>query len=193
MKEFEGRPLGAGRRIGLAVARFNEEVTEKLLQGALDALRGAGVAEDDLIVVRVPGAFELPLVCEAMASRGGLDAIIGIGAVIRGETGHYDFVCEAAEQGLVAVALQHRLPVMFGVLTCENSEQAFDRAGGSRGNKGADVALDALRMVDLLRQVRPSQAREGVLSSRPAAAPPTTASPTTTSPTTGARSGGFGS
>jgi len=158
MKEFEGRPLGAGRRIGIAVARFNDEVTEKLLQGALEALREAGVADDDLIVVRVPGAFELPIACESMARRGGLDAIVALGAVIRGETGHYDYVCEAAEQGLVAVGLQHRLPVMFGVLTCDNGAQALDRAGGAHGNKGADVALDALRMVDLLRQIRPSQA-----------------------------------
>jgi 6,7-dimethyl-8-ribityllumazine synthase len=157
MREFEGRPEGAGRRIGIAVARFNEPVTEKLLEGALDALRGAGVAEDDLIVVRVPGAFELPLACEAMAARGGLDAIIAIGCVIRGETTHYDYVCEAAEQGTVAVGLQHRLPVLFGVLTTENGEQAFARAGGDKGNKGAEIALDALRMADLLRRIRPSE------------------------------------
>lgn len=159
MKEFEGRPNGAGRRVGIAVSRFNEPVTAKLLDGALEALRGAGVAEDDLIVVHVPGAFELPLACDAMASRGGLDAIVALGCVIRGETGHYDYVCEAAEQGVVAVGLQHRLPVLFGVLTTENGDQAFARAGGAKGNKGAEVALDALRMADLLQQVRPSQTR----------------------------------
>lgn len=159
MKEFEGRPNGAGRRVGIAVSRFNEPVTAKLLDGALEALRGAGVAEDDLIVVHVPGAFELPLACDAMAARGGLDAIVALGCVIRGETGHYDYVCEAAEQGIVAVGLQHRLPVLFGVLTTENGDQAFARAGGAKGNKGAEVALDALRMADLLQQVRPSQTR----------------------------------
>jgi 6,7-dimethyl-8-ribityllumazine synthase len=159
MKEFEGRPVGAGRRIGIAVSRFNEPVTTKLLEGALEALRGAGVAEDDLIVVYVPGAFELPLACEAMADRGGLDAIVALGCVIRGETSHYDYVCEAAEQGVVAVGLQHRLPVLFGVLTTENAEQAFARSGGARGNKGADVALDALRMADLLARLRPSTRR----------------------------------
>ena len=155
MKEFEGHPNGAGRRVGIAVARFNEDVTSALLQGAVDALRGAGVADDDVVVVHVPGAFELPLACEALASRGGFDALVGLGAVIRGETGHYDYVCEAAEQGTVGVSLQHRLPVMFGVLTCENREQALDRAGGAHGNKGADVALDALRMADLLAQIKP--------------------------------------
>lgn len=157
MKEFEGRPVGAGRRVGLAVSRFNEPVTSQLLEGALGALREAGVAEDDLVVVHVPGAFELPLACEAMAARGGLDAIVALGCVIRGETTHYDYVCEAAEQGLVAVGLQHRLPVLFGVLTTENGEQAFARAGGAKGNKGAEIALDALRMADLLQQVRPSE------------------------------------
>lgn len=159
MREFEGRPLGAGRRIGIAVARFNEPVTSQLLDGALSALREAGVADDDLIVAHVPGAFELPLACEAMASRGGLDAIVALGCVIRGETTHYDYVCEAAEQGVVAVGLQHRLPVLFGVLTTENGEQAFARAGGDKGNKGAEIALDALRMADLFQQIRPSQSR----------------------------------
>ena len=158
MRELEGRPVGAGRRIGIAVSRFNEPVTAKLLEGALEALRGAGVAEDDLIVVHVPGAFELPLACEALAARGGFDALVALGCVIRGETTHYDYVCEAAEQGLVAVSLQHRLPVLFGVLTTEDGDQAFARAGGAKGNKGADVALDALRMADLLQRLRPARA-----------------------------------
>ena len=165
MRVFEGRPLGAGRRIGIAVSRFNEPVTSKLLDGALSALREAGVADDDLIVVHVPGAFELPLACDAMAGRGGLDAIVALGCVVRGETTHYDYVCEAAEQGVVAVGLQHRLPVLFGVLTTENGEQAFARAGGAKGNKGAEVALDALRMADLLQQVRPAQARSAAARS----------------------------
>jgi len=141
--------------VGIVVARFNERVTSRLLAGALDALRGAGVGEDDITVARVPGAFELPLACEALAARGGLHAIVALGAVIRGETSHYDYVCEAAEQGVVAVGLQHRLPVLFGVLTCDTEEQALDRAGGSHGNKGADVALDALRMADLLQRIGP--------------------------------------
>ncbi len=158
MQEFEGRPLGAGRRVGIAVSRFNAEITERLLAGALDALRGAGVADDDVAVAHVPGAFELPLACDALARRGGFHALVALGAVIRGETDHYDYVCEAAEQGLVAVSLQHTLPVLFGVLTCDTDEQALARSGGAHGNKGADVALDALRMADLLEQVRPAPA-----------------------------------
>ncbi len=158
MQVFEGRPAGAGRRIGLAVSRFNEPVTALLLEGAIEALRAAGVGDDDLVVAHVPGAFELPLACEALAARGDLDAVIALGCVIRGETSHYDYVCEAAEQGVVAVGLQHRLPVLFGVLTTEDGDQAFARAGGAKGNKGADVALDALRMADLLRQIAPPPA-----------------------------------
>ncbi len=153
MQELEGRPVGAGRRVGIVVSRWHDDVTSSLLEGALDALRGAGVGEDDITVARVPGAFELPLACEALAARGDLHAIVALGAVIRGETSHYDYVCEAAEQGVVAVGLQHRLPVLFGVLTCDTLEQALDRAGGSHGNKGADVALDALRMADLLQRI----------------------------------------
>ncbi len=153
MHELEGRALGARRRIGIAVARYNEDVTSKLLAGALDALRGAGVADDDVVVAHVPGAVELPLTCQALLRAGGYDAVLALGAVIRGETDHYDYVCEAAEQGVLRVGLDHHVPVMLGVLTCGTQEQALDRAGGARGNKGAEVALDALRMADLLSRV----------------------------------------
>lgn len=150
MEIVEGRPLGAGRRVAVVVARFNEAVTERLLEGALGALRGAGVREDDLLVVRVPGAFELPFAANAALESSTFDAVVALGAVIRGETGHYDHVCAAAQQGLLRTGLDKGVPVVFGVLTCDTDEQAAARAGGAHGNKGADVALDALRMADLV-------------------------------------------
>lgn len=151
---FEGRPLGAGRRIAVVVSRFNSEVTDRLLDGALAALRGAGVADADVAVVRVPGAFELPLAAQKAITAGKVDAVVALGAVIRGETSHYDAVCEAAQQGLLRVGLDSGVPVLFGVLTCDTDEQAAARSGGAHGNKGADVALDALRMADLLETMQ---------------------------------------
>ena len=151
MREYEGRPQGTGRRVAVVVSRFNEEVTSRLLDGALAALRAAGVAEDDLLVVRVPGAFELPFAASAVIEAERVDAVVALGAVIRGETDHYDYVCEAAREGILRVGLESGIPVTFGVLTCSTEEQALARAGGAHGNKGADVALDALRMADLLR------------------------------------------
>jgi 6,7-dimethyl-8-ribityllumazine synthase len=160
LQTFEGRPSGKGRRIAIAVARFNGEVTSKLEAGAVAALREAGVAEDDLVVVRVPGAFELPLVCQRFAASGRFDAVVALGAVIRGETSHYDHVCSTASQGVLQASLATGVPVLFGVLTCDTDAQAEARAGGAHGNKGADVALDALRMADLLaRMPRRADAR----------------------------------
>lgn len=154
MQELDAEPLGKGRRIAIAVARFNAEVTDRLLAGALEALRGAGVAEKNLTVVRVPGSFELPLAAQTLARTRRFDAIVALGAVIRGETDHYDYVCRAAQEGLMRVGLDERLPVLFGVLTCDREEQAMDRAGGKHGNKGADVALDALRLVAIHERLR---------------------------------------
>jgi 6,7-dimethyl-8-ribityllumazine synthase len=153
LETLEGRPLGKRRRIGIVCSRFNDEVTGKLLDGAVSALEGAGVARAEIVVVRVPGAFELPLAARRLARSEELDAIVALGAVIRGETDHYDYVCRAAQEGLANVAMWEDLPVMFGVLTCDTDEQAMDRAGGRHGNKGADVALDALRMADLFEQL----------------------------------------
>jgi len=153
LETLEGRPVGENRRIGIVCSRFNDEVTSKLLAGALKALRGAGVDEDSIVVVRVPGAVELPLAASRLARAGEFDAIVALGAVIRGDTDHYDHVCRAAQEGLLAVSQEEDLPVMFGVLTCDTEEQALARAGGEYGNKGADVALDALRMADVLDQV----------------------------------------
>ena len=133
-------------------------MTSRLLDGALGALRGEKVREDDLLVVRVPGAFELPLVARRLAASGRWDAVVALGAVIRGETDHYDHVCRAAAQGLLRAGLETDVPVLFGVLTCDTEEQALARAGGAHGNKGADVALDALRMCDLLDALPPRAA-----------------------------------
>lgn len=160
MDVLEGQPLGAGRRVAVCVSRFNEEVTERLLDGAVAALRAAGVEETGIVVVRVPGAFELPWAAVAAiraaehSKAGALHAVVALGAVIRGETDHYDYVCEAAREGLLRVGVETGVPVLFGVLTCDTDEQAMARAGGAHGNKGADVALDALRMADLADRLR---------------------------------------
>ena len=158
---LEGRPSGAGHRVAVVVSRFNSEVTYRLLAGAIAALRGAGVAAPDVIVVRVPGAFELPLAAQKVITAAKVDAVVALGAVIRGETGHYDYVCAAAQQGLLRVGLDSGVPVLFGVLTCDTDEQAATRSGGAHGNKGADVALDALRMIDLLETMRNGTLRAG--------------------------------
>jgi len=153
LETYEGSPTGRRRRIGIVCSRFNDEVTSKLLAGAVAALEGAGVAPKNIEVVMVPGSFELPLAARRLARTKRFDAIVALGAVIRGDTDHYDHVCRAAEEGLLRVGLDENLPVMFGVLTCDTDKQAMDRAGGKHGNKGADVALDALRMIDVLGQI----------------------------------------
>lgn len=142
-------------KYGIVVARFNSFIVESLLAGAVDALkRHGGVNEQDIDVVRVPGAYELPLAAQAMAANGDYDAIIALGAVIRGSTPHFDYVAGEAAKGLAHVGLAHELPVIFGVLTTDTIEQAIERAGTKAGNKGAEAALSAIEMVSLLRKVR---------------------------------------
>lgn len=142
-------------RYGIAVARFNSFIVESLLEGAIDALkRHAGIKEDDIDVVYVPGAYELPLAVQAMAANGDYDAVIALGAVIRGSTPHFDYVAGEASKGLATVGLSHELPVIFGVLTTDTIEQAIERAGTKAGNKGAEAALSAVEMVSLLRKIR---------------------------------------
>jgi len=153
LETLEGRPEGRRRRIGIACSRFNGQITSRLLDGAVAALEGAGVARNDITVLHVPGAFELPLAAKLLFQDGEMDAVVALGAVIRGETDHYDHVCRAAQDGLLMVGLWETKPVLFGVLTCENEEQAIERSGGSHGNKGADAALDALRMASLVEQL----------------------------------------
>jgi 6,7-dimethyl-8-ribityllumazine synthase len=149
MAEFAGAPRGEGRRIAVAVSRFNETVTQKLLDGALDALVRHGVAYDDVDVVWVPGAWELPVAARKLLATDRFDALVAIGAVIRGETPHFDYVAGEAARGLQQAAAEYETPLGFGVLTCDTMEQALARAGGSHGNKGWDAALAALEMADL--------------------------------------------
>ncbi|MFB3739051.1 MAG: 6,7-dimethyl-8-ribityllumazine synthase [Candidatus Velamenicoccus archaeovorus] len=150
MAELRGDAAGEGRRVAVVASRFNEIVVRKLLGGALDALRANGVAEDDVDVAWVPGAFELPLVAGRLAAGGGYHAVVCLGAVIRGETPHFDHVATQAATGIRRAGQDSGVPVIFGVLTADTFEQAMDRAGGRHGNKGWDAALAALEMASLL-------------------------------------------
>ena len=156
MKTLEGKLVAeAGKdiRVGIVIARFNEFITSKLLGGALDALRRHGVKEDDIHVAWVPGAFEIPLIASKMAESKKYDAVICLGAVIRGNTSHYDYVCSEVSKGVANVSLNSGVPVMFGVLTTENIEQSIERAGTKAGNKGFDCAVGAIEMVKLIRDL----------------------------------------
>jgi len=145
---------GKGLRIGLVVSRFNDFISERLLAGALDCLKRHGVAEQDLLIARVPGALEIPVAARQMALSGRHDAVVCIGCVIRGETAHFDQVCAETARGVAAVALEAGLPVTFGVLTTENLHQAIERAGAKGGNKGWDASLAAIEMVTLFRSLK---------------------------------------
>ena len=150
---LEGKVIGQGMKIGIVAARFNEFIVSKLLFGAVDGLVRHGVEEDDITAAWVPGAFEIPLMAEKMAQSGKYDAIICVGAVIRGATSHYDYVCNEVSKGIAQVGLKSGIPVLFGVVTTENIEQAIERAGTKAGNKGYDCALSAIEMVNLMRQM----------------------------------------
>ena len=153
MHTFEGHVVGGDIRIGIVAARFNEFIVGKLVAGALDGLKRHEVDEDQIDIAWVPGAFEIPLICQKMVKSGKYDAIIALGAVIRGSTTHYDYVCSEVSKGIANVALNADIPVMFGVLTTENIEQAIERAGSKAGNKGYDCALGAIEMVNLVRAI----------------------------------------
>ena len=150
MKVYERKLVAHGARIGIVASRFNESITAKLLGGAQDALLRHEVREEDIEVAWVPGAFELPLMAAKMARSGRYDAVLCLGAVIRGATSHYDLVCNEAAKGIASVGLETGVPVLFGVVTTETIEQAIERAGTKAGNKGYDCAVSALEMVDLL-------------------------------------------
>jgi len=154
MERIDGRSDGTGLRVGLVAARFNDLIVDRLLDGAVAALRSHGVRDDDVVAVRVPGAVELPLLAQALADRDDIDAVVVLGCVIRGSTGHYDHVCSMVASGVTRVTLDASKPVIFGVLTTENLEQAFDRAGGKLGNKGAEAAVAAIETATALRAVR---------------------------------------
>ena len=152
MTTYEGSLVAKNIKIGIVAARFNEFITSKLLGGAIDGLVRHGVQEDDIKVAWVPGAFEIPLLASKMAKSGKYDAVICLGAVIRGSTSHYDYVCSEVSKGIATVSLQSDIPVMFGVLTTDTIEQAIERAGTKAGNKGYDCALGAIEMVNLMEQ-----------------------------------------
>jgi 6,7-dimethyl-8-ribityllumazine synthase len=151
MKTLEGKMTAREIRIGIVAARFNEFITSRLVGGALDGLRRHDVGEDSIDVAWVPGAFEIPLIAKKMAKSGKYNAVICLGAVIRGSTSHYDYVCNEVSKGIAAVSMETEVPVMFGVVTTENIEQAIERAGTKAGNKGYDCALGAIEMVNLIR------------------------------------------
>jgi 6,7-dimethyl-8-ribityllumazine synthase len=149
MAEFTGTPHGRGRRVAVVASRFNEPVTRQLADGAVTALVRAGVTDADLDVVWVPGAWELPAAARMLLDTDRYDALVALGAVIRGETPHFEYVAGEAARGLAAASAEYGTPIGFGLLTCDTLEQAYARAGGPHGNKGADAALAALEMADL--------------------------------------------
>lgn len=153
MKTLEGKLLAEGLKIGIVVARFNEFITSKLLSGAKDTLLRHGASGDDITVAWVPGAFEIPLIAKKMAKSGKYDGIICLGAVIRGATSHYDYVCNEVSKGVALVNMETEVPTAFGVLTTENIEQAVERAGTKAGNKGSDAAMAVIEMVNLAKQL----------------------------------------
>ena len=153
MKTFEGNLVSKDIRVGIVAARFNEFITSKLISGAMDGLVRHNVNEDNIYIAWVPGAFEIPLIASKMAKSGNYDAVICLGAVIRGATSHYDYVCNEVSKGIAAISLETGVPVMFGVVTTDNIEQAIERAGTKAGNKGYDCALGAIEMVNLLRSI----------------------------------------
>lgn len=155
MAEFSGAPAGAGRRLAVVASRFNESITRKLAEGAQDALVRHGVAADDIDLLWVPGAWELPLAVRHALATERYDAVIAVGAVIRGDTPHFEYVSGEALRGLADAAAQSETPVSLGVLTCDTLEQAAERAGGAHGNKGWDAAIAALEMADLLDRMGP--------------------------------------
>lgn len=153
MKVYEGKLVSDSIKIGITASRFNEFIVSKLLGGALDALKRHGVSEDNIEVAWVPGAFEIPLIASKMAESKKYDAVICLGAVIRGSTDHYEYVCSEVTKGIASVSLKTGVPVMFGVLTTDNLEQAIERAGSKVGNKGFDAAVGAIEMVNVIKNM----------------------------------------
>lgn len=153
VKNYEGMLTGEGLKFGLVVSRFNEMISKKLLDGAMDALRRQGVKEEDIEIAWVPGSYETPVVALKMAEANKYEAIICLGAVLRGATPHFDYIASAVTKGIAKVALKTGIPVINGVITADNLEQAIERAGAKRGNKGFDAALSAIEMANLMRKM----------------------------------------
>ena len=154
MNTFEGKLVAEGLKIGIVIGRFNEFIGGKLLDGALDGLKRHGVKEEDIDVAWVPGAFEIPLIAKKMAKNDRYDAVICLGAVIKGSTSHYDYVCSEVSKGIANVSLESEKPVLFGVLTTNNIEQAIERAGSKAGNKGYECAVSAIEMANLIKLMK---------------------------------------
>ena len=152
-RHIEGNLIAEGKKFAIVVSRFNDFITERLGGGAMDGLIRSGARDEDVDVVRVPGAFEIPLLAKKMAGRGRYNAVICLGAVIRGATSHYDYVCAEVSKGIAAVGLQSEIPVIFGILTTDTIEQAIERAGTKAGNKGWDAAMSAIEMANLMQAV----------------------------------------
>lgn len=150
VKEIEGKLIGTGKKVGIVVSRFNPFVSDRLLEGALDGLVRHGVAEKDITVVRVPGAFELPLVAKKLAAGKKHDAVICLGAVIRGATPHFEYICSEVSKGIANTSLELGFPIVYGVVTADTIEQAIERAGTKMGNRGFDAAMTALELADLM-------------------------------------------
>ena len=153
MRTFEGKFDGKDVKIGIVAGRFNEFITSKLVGGALDVLKRNDVSEENIDIAWVPGAFEIPLITKKLANTGKYDAIITLGAVIKGSTPHFDYVCAEVSKGVAQISLQSELPVIFGVLTTNNIEEAIERAGTKAGNKGADAAFSAIEMINLIKEI----------------------------------------
>ncbi len=153
-KIIEGKIIAKGMRFGIVASRFNDFISAKLIEGALDALTRAGADEKDIAIAKVPGAFEIPLAAKRMARSGKVDAVICLGAVIRGATPHFEYISAEVSKGIATVALETEVPVVFGVITTDTIEQAIERAGTKSGNKGFDAALSAVEMVDLFRKMK---------------------------------------
>lgn len=153
MRVLEGKLVASGLKVGIVAARFNEFIVSKLVSGCVDGLVRHNVSDDDITLAWVPGAFEIPLMASKLAKSGKYDAVICLGAVIRGSTTHYDYVCSEVSKGIANVSLNTDIPVMFGVITTENIEQAIERAGTKAGNKGYDCAVGAIEMINLSKQI----------------------------------------
>lgn len=153
MKLYEGKLVAGSMKVGIVAARFNDFIVSKLVDGAIDGLKRHGVDEEDIHIAWVPGAFEIPIIAGKMAKCGKYDAVICLGAVIRGSTSHYDYVCAEVSKGVAQVSLNSDVPVMFGILTTDTIEQAIERAGSKAGNKGSECAVGAIEMVNLIREI----------------------------------------
>lgn len=151
---LEGKVDGTGKRFGIVVSRFNSFISERLLDGCLDGLHRHGVRDEDITIVRVPGAFEIPLIAKKLVERGNLDAVIAIGSVIRGATPHFDYVAGESAKGVALVSLEAGIPVVYGIVTTDTIEQAVERAGSKAGNRGWDAALAAMELVNLINQMK---------------------------------------